>query len=318
MRIIISLNGLDGSGKSTQIKLLKNKNPDLIDIFGGLENYFPFNQKERDFDWWFLNNKDEEFLNVIYESISKRNEKIKLSKKPIIIIDKGIIHFDIRVICTLLIKHLNEEKSKALISLKKEEFKIEDLEDFKIFFINSSPNPKSNNLNINNIYAKYQIYQKEKMGKYLTQIDKNVIKFNSKGNIEEVSNNLNNLIYNLLKTRISLPISKTIIGIGGLSESGKSSLGLYLSRTYNIWNLKLNYFNNELCNIYQIKPESLHSNDKKYISILEAEIISNFLNTNYYQKCISIESLHNFLNSLYFKDIFKDIYQIIFIETSLD
>ena len=49
----------------------------------------------------------------------------------------------------MLIKHLNEEKSKALISLKKEEFKIEDLEDFKIFFINSSPNPKSNNLNIN-------------------------------------------------------------------------------------------------------------------------------------------------------------------------
>ena len=319
MKIIISINGLDGSGKSTQIELLKNKNPYLIDVFGGLENYFPFNQDKRDFDWWFLNSKIEEFIDIIYKAISERNKKIQGSNKPIILLDKGLINFDIRVISTLLIKSLSEEKSNLLIKEKKRELKNEDIEDFKIFFTNPSPNSKNKNIAFNKTYENYQINQKELMEKYLAKLDNNIaIKFNCKGDIEYVSNNLNNLIFNLLKTKISLPLSKNIFGIGGLSESGKSSLGFYFSKMYNIWNLKINYFNNVICNRYQIKPEELMINDKRYISILEAEEISNFLNINYYIKAISIESLHNYLISLYFKDIFKEIYQIIFIDTNIE
>ena len=318
MKIIISLNGIDGSGKSTQAELLKNKNPNLIDVFGSLENYIPFNQDKRDFDWWFLNSSPQEFLHIIYKSISERNEKIKLSNKPIIIIDKGIINFDIRVISTLLTKSLNEEKSKELIQSKKEELNIKDIEDFKIFFINSSPNQKNQNLKFHEIYENYQIYQKKLLEKYLSNTYKNDIIFNSKGYIDEVSNNLNNLIFNLLKTKIALPVNKTIFGIGGLSESGKSSVGLYLSNMFNIWNLKLTYFIEEICNRYQIKIDELNLNDKRYVSILEAEEISHFLNIHYYQKIISIESLYSYLNSVYFKDIFQDSYQIIFIDTSIE
>ena len=119
MKIIISINGLDGTGKSTQIKLLKRQNPNLIDIFGGLDNYKPFNEDKRDFDWWFLNSNTEEFLNIIYKTISERNEKIILSNKPIIIVDKGIINFDARVISTLKVKILDEKKSRSLIKKKK-------------------------------------------------------------------------------------------------------------------------------------------------------------------------------------------------------
>ena len=98
MKIVVGLNGLNESDKSNQIKLLRNKNPDLIEVLDKLENYIPFKWDKRNFDWLFINSNIEEFLNVIHKSISERIIKNKLNHKLIIIIDKGMLNFNIRIL----------------------------------------------------------------------------------------------------------------------------------------------------------------------------------------------------------------------------
>jgi len=305
MKIIVSLNGLDGSDKFTLIELLKNNSPNLIEKIDDIENFAPFNQYNGD----LLKTSPEEYVNIMYKSISNRNEKIKLSNKPIIIINKGIINYDTIILSNLLIKSLNEEKSLELINNKKKELNIEDIEDFQIIFMNK----KTINKNNNEIYQKYLEEQIEKIS---TIKDPRIIKFNSKDNADETSNNLNELIYNLLKTKLTIPFNKAIFGIEGLSESGKKRIDIYLANEFNVWNLKLNYFNYEICNRYNIKSEDLNLNDKKYISILEAEEIINFLNINNSQRIITIQSQNSYPYFLYLKDILNNIFKIIFINTN--
>lgn len=72
MKLIISFNGVDGSGKTTQAELIKEKNPDLIEVFGGLDKYYPFHEKNS-FDWWFNESSSEEFATIMYDSIKQRN-----------------------------------------------------------------------------------------------------------------------------------------------------------------------------------------------------------------------------------------------------
>ena len=141
MKIIVSLNGLDGSEEFTLIELLKNNSPNLIEKIDGIENFSPFNQYNGD----LLKTSPEEYVNIMYKSISNRNEKIKLSNKPIIIINKGIINYDAIILSNLLVKSLNEEKSLELINNKKKELNIEDIEDFQIIFMNKKTINKNNN-----------------------------------------------------------------------------------------------------------------------------------------------------------------------------
>ena len=85
---------------------------------------------------------------------------------------------------------------------------------------------KNQNINNNKIYEYYQIYQKNQIEKYLSNINTNDLKFDSKGNKFQ-SKNLNTLAFNLLK-EMTLPIGKIILENGWINEYGKISVGIYL------------------------------------------------------------------------------------------
>ena len=131
------------------------------------------------------------------------------------IIDKGIINFYIRVISTLLAISINEGKSN--LEKKKNWWLSKILKYFQI---------KNQNINNNKIYEYYQIYQKNQIEKYLSNINTNDLKFDSKGNKFQ-SKNLNTLAFNLLK-EMTLPIGKIILENGWINEYGKISVGIYL------------------------------------------------------------------------------------------
>lgn len=84
MKIIISLNGLEESSISTQIQIFNKINPNLIDIIGKIDNISPFNKFRPNLDLCLLKNEKEEFINNIYKSINKRNERIKSSNKQLL------------------------------------------------------------------------------------------------------------------------------------------------------------------------------------------------------------------------------------------
>lgn len=328
MKVVISLNGVDGSGKTTQVELLYRQNPNLIKCIGGLENFPPYmTGVAKDFNWWFLESTPVEFCDVIYESMYYRNLAIVDCEKPIVLIDKGLRNFEARILSTLLIKGLSVEESKMLMTQTKAKFGVRDYDNISFFL---SPAEKSaERMKISStrafgglsrdkskIYKCYQQYQNEIINNQLS-LDRYVV-INASGSIEEVNFNIKKAIYLCLKEQLFRP-QAIVIGLGGLSECGKSGVGKYLSENYDCWNLKLKYLVQIICEKYNISSENEYfTNDILFTSILEAEEIARFLQNHYYKRFISVESLHNKDLTLYLKDIFGAFFQIWYIDTSLD
>ena len=98
--MIISLNGLDDCGKTTQIKNITKKYGDTwfaystIKLSREIECLSPCCFHE----WWFNTSKCEEFCDEIYSSIKAGFSNLRNDA----ILDKGIATFDARVWATLL------------------------------------------------------------------------------------------------------------------------------------------------------------------------------------------------------------------------
>ncbi len=90
MKKIISLNGQDKSGKSTQLQLLYQHNK-LVHIGRRITTFEHWPQlKGLDlFNWWFRNGKTEDVINIIYSALSLRNQELCSVDCPIVIVNRG-------------------------------------------------------------------------------------------------------------------------------------------------------------------------------------------------------------------------------------
>ena len=132
MKLVVSLNGADGVGKTTQAQKIAETNPDLVECISGLGAYEPFSKITAD-DWWFDSSTPEEFCDVLYASLKNRNLAIQNSNKPVVIVDKGLDNFEARIIATLLTRGVSKEKVFELVKEYKRKYDIKSPEDVKIF-----------------------------------------------------------------------------------------------------------------------------------------------------------------------------------------
>lgn len=329
MKLILSFNGIDGSGKTTQLDLLSKENPDIVETISGGGEYYPFSSPpKKDFNWWFNSSSPEEFLNVVYQTLYTRNLDIKKSKKPIIIIDKGIKNFDARAIATLMCKGIIKSEAKRMVEQAKLKFNVAYLEDKELFF-NIAPSiklrkeiteqRKFNGLILDKakIYSEYQKYQNEIIQEQINNGEYEV--FDAKGSIEEVHQRLNAFIFDELKKITLFPNQdKKIYALGGLSECGKSGTGKYLSQKHNIWNLKFRYFLEQMSQRYDVAdPLKFYRNNSDLVSLLETNQIAILFQKQYYKDAISLESLHDFELTKALKARLGEQFSIIYIDTNL-
>lgn len=134
--MIISLNGLDACGKTTQIRNIARQYGNMITPYapvklsGKIEKMSP----KLFHDWWFNSSKCEEFCDEIYSSIQRAFSNLSSDS----LLDKGIATFDARVWATLVIKGLSKKHAYEMLQQKKQQYGIRLIEDERILLVNDS------------------------------------------------------------------------------------------------------------------------------------------------------------------------------------
>lgn len=202
MSNVISFNGVDGSGKTTQIELLLEKYDEYIELVSNQKVFL--NEKIADFNWWFIKSLPEEFLDTIYNCVKQRNELIKQCKKPIILLDKGIKNFDARAIATLMVKGVEEAEAKIMVNATKCKYGITNQENLSLFFeiaknsedtqkITKERKTSSLDERKLDIYSLYQTYQNQIIYNQILNNDYQV--FDASGSIDTVNDRLAKLLF---------------------------------------------------------------------------------------------------------------------------
>lgn len=134
--MIVSLNGLDNAGKTTQTKQLSAKYPESYIKTLHIKDMPSFDYEKYDYNWWFNPNNKEEFVNTIYKCLEERNLYAKsIENNKIVLLDKGNDFYDSRILATLIMKGMKFEDAIALLKSIKQKYNSENIEDLKIFLI---------------------------------------------------------------------------------------------------------------------------------------------------------------------------------------
>lgn len=178
MKIICSINGIDGVGKTTQADLFRDKYEMLIETIYGLEEYagFPNLTGEKLHKWWFEESSISEFCDAMYESLNNRNKSILNSKKKILVLDKGILNFEARIRATLKVRGFKENEIEDAMNKSKAKKGFKDIENVKVLIKSNDIKEEKiklseyNNSQID-IYTKYEIEQIKEIDKKTDEFD---------------------------------------------------------------------------------------------------------------------------------------------------
>ncbi|MBS3156474.1 hypothetical protein J4413_04580 [Candidatus Woesearchaeota archaeon] len=331
MKTVISFNGPDNSGKTTQAELFNQHNPNLVEVVGKISCYEPFPKfnNGNSFKWWFQESTPEEFCDVIYQCLGMRNEDIKSRRVPFVIVDKGVYNFDARVIATLQQKGLSFEEAVSLATKYREKHSAGSIEHLRLFFTTgSSLDERIQLFRTRNGKGEFSAEQERIYGAYQEAQDSVLqiqfsngvyLQIDGTRDVERVCDDVREIVFYYVGAKLPVDLDKVVFGLSGLSESGKSSIGYHLSRQHNIWNMKIKYFLRKIAERYGIEDiADLDNDDQALVAMLMVEQFSEFFKDHYYQRGISIESLHGQELTRRLKSIMGNQFRVIYVEAPLD
>ena len=316
--MLIAINGVDGVGKSQQIRLLQFYNGENLNFTKPLIEYsskWPKLKSHDMFNWWFKKVNIEEFVNIIIESLNTRYLK---AKNSVVILDRGTLMF--KAVCAATISARTESKitdsierinisfAQGLNYKQEEEHNILLLPDAQY---QKSITPYLSLLqNDSDVYTEeedefYLIYQgllREAVAFYFREV---VDRITVDSSICEIQNKLRLLIGNITKQFLPEICGgvKQVIGFGGLSECGKSSFAEHFYKNKGYYRLKLGYF-----------VEILKRHGKKDTPENVAMEFLHFCKLHYYVEKLTLESLHEPYTPACLKLMFGSKFKIAYLD----
>lgn len=317
----IGINGIDNSGKSTQIKLLPFFSTGDLRIMDSLSHYVPelgLPAKES-FRWW-MESDPVEFTRTIAVGVKARIDE---SNADISILDRGTLMF--RAVCmakwllheqaslTTLLMRVSEifdacgaSEDNLNVLLERDQQYIDRTKTLRSFLKNETKKASPFTEDENRLYGKYQNNLIDAIEQVVSE--SNVISVSAGAPILEVQN--------VVRSELNVAVGKTlfaelaartnrIVGLSGMSESGKSTMAEKLVTEFNGIRLKLNFFN------FGQVPDSSPEESLAIKLML-------FCHTHYYRQNFTVESLHGVRLSAYLKLFFGDRFQLIYLDTPLN
>lgn len=317
----IGINGVDNLGKSTQIRLLPFFSSESLRIMDSLSHYvseLSLPPKES-FKWW-MESDPAEFTRAIALGVKARIDE---SRADICILDRGTFMF--RAVC-LAKWLLHERVSLATLSahvseifgscgaledelnvlLTRDQQYIDQTRVLRSFLTGAVKKASPFTEDENRLYGRYQNNLTDAIEQVASE--SNVVYVSAGAPILEVQNairrGLNAAIGKTLFVNLAAQ-TKLIVGLSGMSESGKSTMAEKLVAESNGVRLKLNFFN--FGQISDCSPEE--SLAIKFML---------FCHTHYFRQNFTVESLHGIRLSAYLKLFFGSRFRLLYLDTPLD
>lgn len=316
---VLSFDGLDGSGKTEQIRLLEWSCPELFHFTKPLSCYserWPALDPLGMSTWWFEEVPMDEFIGIIIESLNGRSHDV--SPDRITVYDRGQRMYQAvcaATWCTRTGIAIDEAQGRVADRFSRDletcpeetEVYLEIDRDYQSriapYLRQAVKKPQRPDW-MHERYARYQqnlhlafssLYQPKPPSVMITADDCAVA----------VHNRINFYLNRAhgLKTGQVLEHLKLLVGLGGYSESGKSSFANHLRLEHGFVRLKFRFFS-----------QMLRAHDREATPQAVSYEILRFIEQHPYTGYFSAESLHGFGASACLKLLLGDRYQIVFMD----
>ena len=325
MKHVISLNGLDQSGKTTQAERIK-EHYGLAHVVGKLKRYdvWPKLEGKAYFNWGFREGPTEEFVRIIYKSLTQRNKEIKETNAPLLVLDRGNHIFDSVCVATTAVREeWPAPRAKDFVMRIRKDYDLPNPAGLDIFLLHgdtpeemfrvSFEREDLSNLDETSraIYQRYQGVLANVLGNQINSGDYPIVR--TDGPQEQVFERVRKRIDNTIRGSLNLSSIERIVGLGGLSECGKSTFGRHLEKK-GFQRIKIGDIIDKIGERYsQITTdlqEGAYSSDPNFLAGLFLEELTQENSPE-----IVVESLHRFQFTAGIKRVLGNRFQIVYIET---
>lgn len=330
MKQFISLNGLDKSGKSTQAQRI-NSHYCLSYLAGKLKDYPDWPKVSELSNWWFFDGRTEDVLTTLWGAVSFRDKIAREQSYPLIVIDRGSEMFESVCIATAMVRDNSlEHKARTLFERVKNKFPPVPNANEAIFYStgntpeemiltsDSRKREQEGTQRSQKIYACYQRILAELLLKQIA-IGKYSRVINANKPVDDVFKETKQSIDGAFVSAVDTSNLELLVGLGGLSESGKSSFGLYLQNKRGFYRVKIDKVIQAVGQSFAEQLPSgldIYSVSDELLATLFLERLNEYAHdkSNY----VVIESLRNPGATRFIKKVMGTKFKIVYVSTPLD
>ncbi|KAJ1946927.1 hypothetical protein GGF37_000826 [Kickxella alabastrina] len=295
---VIYISGPDSIGKASNIRLLEGC---------GLKGVGKLSGLDISFDWCLKDPSGQEFCDYVIECLKRRQS---LMSEGSYIVDGGILMF--KFVCLAMNEMKGGPKKQQdreyILERFSEEFGavLEILLLYDLDVNNSVQTLQERSKDFTSERKTYQYSLMDFLIKNMKEFSHVVI--SKTRSIIDINNEIREVISSKMRLNIKPLLSrvKLVVGLGGLSESGKSTLGMMLAER-NFVRMKIGYLLDDTC-------ERENNEERRAETIVKS--LDKFSRCHYYYNLYSIESLHRDEESRYLKKLMGERYLVIYTEAS--
>ncbi|PKV83494.1 hypothetical protein [Streptomyces sp. TLI_146] len=295
---VIALDGADNSGKTTQLRLLRRATGDEVRIGGSVHHYQPRWPELSGAElahWWFTGSRSEELVTLLLDGYRRRLDA--LTDRPgWVVLDRGLATVEASCVASVMLKDdCSARDAEAMVAGVRAEVLGESAPEPYSVLLGLGPAVEGAALSVgrergaDERYARYQYLLhtalQTRRSRHSAVIEAD------RADIVDVQNQFRSHLSQVgLQVRPLLGGVRRVIGLGGMSESGKSSAGEYLRRRFGTTRLKLGYLielaaaRNGLTDPYGEEP--------RLLAELVVDELDRYAHAHYYLLDYTIESLH--------------------------